>query len=91
MGNFDNAAKVGKQMIFKFIKERMKEKRITQFNLSEIIEINESTLIRNFKGDTEMPLATYLKICGALEIRPYLVAKEDDDDDDNEMNYMHFN
>lgn len=88
MGNFDNATKVGKQMIFKFIKERMKEKGFTYQELSDAIGINKSTLVRNFQGDSEMLLSTYLKICGSLELRPYLVAKEDDD---NEMEFMHFN
>lgn len=88
MGNFDSASKMGKGLIFKFIKERMKEKNITQLQLSESIGINESTLIRNFKGETEMLLSTYLKICGALELRPYLIAKEDDETD---MDFIHFN
>lgn len=35
-----------------------------------------------------MSLENFLKICGALEIRPYLIPKEDDS---NQMNYMHFN
>jgi transcriptional regulator with XRE-family HTH domain len=70
---------LGKQIIFDFIKDRMKEKKITQLKLSELIEINESTLIRNFKGETEMLLTTYLKICGALDLRPYLIPSEIDE------------
>jgi transcriptional regulator with XRE-family HTH domain len=79
---------LGKQLIFDFIKERMQEKKITQLKLSKLIEINESTLIRNFKGETEMLLTTYLKICGALELRPYLIPSEIDE---NELKRLFFN
>ncbi len=78
MASYDYSANVGSDIIFKFIKERMKEKKITQKRLSELIGVNESTLIRNFKRETEMLLSTYLKICGALELHPYLVPKEMD-------------
>lgn len=88
MANFDKSADMGKQMIFKFIKERMKEKQISQIKLSEIIGVDESTLIRNLKSDTEMPVATLLKICGALELRPYFIPAEIDK---NEMIKMFFN
>lgn len=76
MANFDNSADMGKQLIFKFILERMEEKQITEFKLANIIGVPRSTLNRNFKGDTEMNISTFLKICGALEIQPFLVPKE---------------
>jgi transcriptional regulator with XRE-family HTH domain len=82
------SSKLGKQLIFDFIKERMQEKKLTQLKLSELIQINESTLIRNFKGDTEMLLTTYLKICGALDLRPYLIPSEIDE---NEFKRLFFN
>jgi transcriptional regulator with XRE-family HTH domain len=66
----------------------MKDKKITQLRLSELIEINESTLIRNLKGETEMLLTTYLKICGALDLRPYLIPSEIDE---NEFKRLFFN
>jgi transcriptional regulator with XRE-family HTH domain len=88
MANFDQSASMASDMIFKFIKERMKEKNITQLQLSETIGINESTLIRNFQKRTEMTLTTYLKICGALELRPYLIPAETDTSD---FEFMHFN
>ena len=81
MANFDQSAAMASEMIFKFIKERMKEMKITQNQLSEMIGINESTLIRNFQKKTEMTLTTYLKICGALELRPYLIPAETDTSD----------
>jgi len=88
MPNYNMSSKLGKQLIFDFIKERMKNKKITQLRLSELIEINESTLIRNLKGETEMLLTTYLKICGALELRPYIIPSEIDE---NEFKRLFFN
>lgn len=76
MQNYNKSSEFSKQLIFKFIKERMQEKDISQKKLSQLIEINESTLIRNFKGETEMLLSTYLKICGALDLRPFLIPAE---------------
>ena len=86
--HYNISSDLGKQLIFDFIKERMQEKKITQLKLSKLIEINESTLIRNFKGETEMLLTTYLKICGALELRPYLIPSEIDE---NELKKLFFN
>jgi len=88
MQNYNISSKMGKDPIFSFIKERMKEKNISQLKLSELIDLNESTLIRNFKGETEMLLITYLKICGALEINPYMIPKENDN---SEFHRMFFN
>jgi transcriptional regulator with XRE-family HTH domain len=88
MPNYNTASKLGKQLIFDFIKERMQEKKVTQLRLSELIEINESTLIRNLKGETEMLLTTYLKICEALELRPYIIPSEMDE---NEFKRLFFN
>ena len=88
MPNYNMSSKLGKQLIFDFIKERMKDEKITQLRLSELIEINESTLIRNLKGETEMLLTTYLKICGALELRPYIIPSEIDE---NEFKRLFFN
>lgn len=76
MENYNNSSSMAIDISFCFIKERMKELGISQLKLSELIEINESTLIRNFKKETEMSLATYFKICGALKLRPYLVPSE---------------
>lgn len=88
MENYNKSSEYAKDLIFKFIKERMKEKGITQFKLSKLIHVNESTLVRNFKGETEMLLSTYLKICGALDLRPYLIPSEVDN---NDLNFLSFN
>lgn len=66
----------------------MKEKKITQNKLAEILEISVTTLIRYFKKETPMPLGVYLEVCGALELRPYLIPTESDN---TEMQRMFFN
>lgn len=88
MENYNNSANVGIDITIKFFKDRMKELKISQVRLAELIDINESTLIRNFKKETEMSLSTYLKICGALKLRPYLIPAEIDE---TEFQRMFFN
>lgn len=78
MGNYDNSAEVGKQLFFNFITETRKEKKISQLKLAQMIGLDESTLIRNLKNETEMTLATSLKICGALDLRPFWIPSEID-------------
>ena len=78
MAKFDNSADFGKQMIFNFIKERMKEKKITQYKLAQLTGIPENTLSQNFNNLSEMSLSNFLKILGALEIRPFLIPAEID-------------
>ena len=79
MANFDNSADMGKQLIFKFIMERMEEKNITRGKLAEMIGVERSTLNRNFDNETEISLSTILKICGALELRPFFIPAEIDE------------
>jgi DNA-binding Xre family transcriptional regulator len=88
MANYNKAAEMGFDLQITFFKERMKDLKISQKKLADLIEINESTLIRNFKKETEMSHLTFLKICGALEINPYLVPKEMNND---EFQRIHFN
>ena len=66
----------------------MKDIKLTQNELASILNIGVTTLIRYFKLETPMPLGVYLEICGALELRPYLVPSESDN---NEMMRVHFN
>jgi len=88
MENYNKSSEYAKDLIFQFIKERMQDKGINQRDLARLIDVNESTLIRNYKSETQMLLSTYLKICGALELRPYLIPKEMDE---NEMKQIFFN
>jgi transcriptional regulator with XRE-family HTH domain len=86
--NYKEASKVGQKMILTYLKNRMKEQKVTQNKLAEILQVSVTTLIRYFKMDTPMPLGVYLEICGALNLRPYLIPKESDT---TEMHRMFFN
>ena len=88
MANFDKSANIATDLILKHFKERMQEKGITQYRLSKLTGIPEGTLSRNFRKENEMTLFTYLKICGALELRPYLIPAEIDT---SKLEFLHFN
>ena len=88
MENFKHASEVGQDLILTYLKNRMKEKKMTQQDLCVVLEISATTLWRFFKKETPMPLGVYLEICGALELRPYLIPKESDT---TEMKRMFFN
>lgn len=88
MENYNNSSDFALDLSFAFIKSRMKELKISQKKLADLIDLDESTLIRNFKKETEMSLRTYFKICGALKLSPYLVPAENDD---TKMHRTHFN
>ena len=82
------AANEGEKLTRQFILDRMEEKGITRYQLQQLTEINRSTIGRWLDGETSISFNNYLKILGALEIRPYLIPAEDDD---NEMQRMFFN
>jgi transcriptional regulator with XRE-family HTH domain len=88
VANFDKSVDMAKQSIINFLKDRMTEKNITQYKLAQLTGISEAVLSRSFKGVTEMSLITFLKICGALEIRPYFIPVELDK---TEVNRIFFN
>ena len=87
MKNYKQASKVGQQLIMSYLKKRMKEKRLTIRKLVIILGVSEPTLIGYFKLKTPMPLGVYLEICGALDLRPYLIPSESDN---TEMKRMFF-
>jgi transcriptional regulator with XRE-family HTH domain len=76
MENYKQASEVGQDMILTYFKNRMKEKKVTQNKLAEILEVSVTTLIRYFKKETQMPLSVYLEICEVLNLTPYLTADE---------------
>jgi len=88
MENYKQASEMGQDLILTYLKNRMKEKKVTQNKLAEILEVSVTTLIRYFKKETQMPLGVYLEICGVLELRPYLIPTESDN---TEMQRMFFN
>lgn len=61
---------------------------MTQYRLSQVTDLSESTISRWLKGESNITLNSFLRILGALEIRPYLIPAEDDD---TEMQRMYFN
>ena len=87
MNTYKKSSELGQDLILTYLKNRMKEKKITQNKLAEILEIGVTTLYRYFKKETPMPLGVYLEICGALELRPYLIPSEKDN---TEMQRMFF-
>lgn len=86
MANYELSANYGYDLQIKYIRGRMKEKKVTLKKLSETIGLNASTLNRNFK-DRTMSHITFLKICGVLEINPYLIPKEANNDYMNRINF----
>lgn len=78
MGGFDLSAKSGQEITFSYMQEIMKDKKITFIKLSELTGISRTTLYQNFNFKTKMLLENYFKICGALELNPYLVPKDMD-------------
>ena len=88
MENYKQASEMGQDLILTYLRNRMKEKKVTQNKLAEILQVSVTTLIRYFKQETQMPLGVYLEICGALELRPYLTPSESDN---TEMQRMVFN
>lgn len=87
MANFDNSAEMAIQFIRKYVTNRMDELNVSQTELAKQIGVNRSTLIRNLTGETEMTLSTFLKICGALELRPYLIPAENDGEMPNRIHF----
>lgn len=88
MENYKKASEEAQKMIVAFFEERMKEKKVTQKELSESLEISVTTLWRIFNHKKVMSLGVYLEICGTLELRPYLIPAEKDS---TEMHRLFFN
>lgn len=88
MENYNKSSEVAQQMILQFIKSRMKDLNISQAELARLTDLQKSTIGRYLNGTVDMTLRNYLKICGALNLRPYLVPSEFDK---NEMMRTFFN
>ena len=57
-----------KQTILTQITARMTERNIGKSELSKAVGVVRNTLWRNLKGENEMTLETFLKICEVLEL-----------------------
>ena len=88
MSNFNPAANEGEKLTRQFIQRRMEEKGLNMHQIQKVTGVNETTVGRWLRGDTSISYNNFLKVCGALEIRPYFVPAEDDD---NEMMRVFFN
>jgi transcriptional regulator with XRE-family HTH domain len=88
MENYKHSAKVGQEIILTYLKEIMKEQKVTQEQLAVILGTSVTTLWRYFNMKVQMPLGVYLEICGALKLRPYLIPAEIDNTD---MHRVFFN
>lgn len=66
-------------IIISFIKKSMKEQKMKQKDLANIVGVTEATLWRIFNEKTDMPLCTYLKITTALNIKHILMPNEKKD------------
>lgn len=88
MANFDNPAQMGKNIILQFLRDRMQQRNMSIQSVADKTGIPRPTLSRNLSGETEITLDNFLKVLGALEIRPYFVPSEEDK---NEMERIFFN
>ena len=88
MKNYKQASQIGQDLILTYFSDRMKEKKISKEQLAGILDISVTTLWRYFTKKSPMPLGIYLEICGALDVRPYLIPAESDN---TEMKRMFFN
>ena len=81
MSNYNASANEGEKLTREFIQRRMKEKDISMHRIQKLTGVNETTVGRWLRGETSISYNNFLKVCGALEIRPYFVPAEDDDND----------
>lgn len=88
MANFDNSAQMGKNIILQFLRDRMQERNMSIQSVADKTGIPRPTLSRNLSGQTEITLDNFLKVLGALEIRPYFIPAETDE---NQMERVFFN
>lgn len=88
MENYNMSAKEAENMARKMVQDRMEELGISAYRLSQLIDLNETTLLRWLAGESRTHLESFFKICGALDINPQFVMKEDDD---RKYTYHHFN
>lgn len=83
------AVQRAKQMTHKYIMEAMKERGLSNYALAKIAGLNRQIIDSYVKDDQyNLTLESYYRICGALNLRPYLVPAELDNTD---MHFEHFN
>lgn len=73
------AAKIARKLIIDLFQNRLDQWEKTRYWLAKKSGIPEGTLSRYWNYESDMPLINLLRICGALEIRPYFILKELDE------------
>ena len=82
------AAKESQRITIKYWQECLDEDGHTRYWLSQKCGISQSMLSDYWAGKVDMSLINYYRICGALQLRPYLIPKELDK---NQINNVGFN
>lgn len=78
-----------KQLTRAYIMEAMKERGLSNYALAKKAGINRQTIDTYVKNPSyNLTIESYFRICGALELRPYLIPAEVDN---NTMNFEHVN
>jgi len=75
------AAKESQKITIKYWQECLDEDGHTRYWLAKKSGVSQSMLSDYWSGKVDMSLINYYRICGALELRPYLIPKELDDND----------
>ena len=78
-----------KQFTHKFIFDRKKELNLSNYMLAKLAGMNRQildTYEKDYKHN--LTIDSYYRICGALKLRPYLIAAEDDKET---FHFEHFN
>lgn len=88
MESYKKYSESSQNMILIYLKKRMKDKKMKQKKLAEILGVSETTLVRYFKKNTPMPLSVSLEICELLKIGVIFTPKESEN---TEMHKMFFN
>ncbi len=65
-----------KRSLLSFLRRRMKEKKISSYELHKRTGIAQSSLSRYFGESMDMSFNNYLKICHALDLSIYLIPRE---------------
>lgn len=82
------AAKESQRITIKYWDSCLEEMGKSRTWLSKKSGVPVTTLSDYWTGKSDMSLINYYRICGALELRPYLVPK---DLDTNHFNHIDFN
>jgi predicted transcriptional regulator len=81
------AAKESQRITIKYWQECLDEDGNSRYWLANKSGVSQSLLSDYWTGKVDMSLLNYYRICGALELRPYLIPKEIDKNDINNYDF----